>query len=56
MILDDNLGKQIKSVVFIILVVNKLVVYERRPASDFRVKYLNRDRLQSTTSNIRLGN
>ena len=60
MILDDNLGKRIKSVVFIILVVDKLVVYERRPASDFRVdfrvKHLNRDRLQSTTSNIRLGN
>ena len=49
MILDDNLGKRIKSVVFIIFVVDKLVVCERRPASDFRVsfrvKHLNRDRL-----------
>lgn len=55
MILDDNLGKRIKSVVFIIFVVDKLVVCERRTASDFRVsfrvKHLNRDRRQSRTNN-----
>ena len=56
--MDDNLGKRIKSVVFIIFVVDKLVVCERRLASDFRVSFRvmssSRGRLLSTTSNSRL--
>ena len=51
MILDDNLGNRIKSALFILFVVDKLVVCDMRLASDFRVSFrvkpLNRDKLQS---------
>lgn len=60
MILDDDLGNRIKSALFILFVVDKLVVCERRLASDFRVSFcvkpLKRDKQLLLITNSRLGN